>query len=106
MQAGLTEADVQRVSAGSSDEQFADVLAVEEPLEIRIGLTVNGKVEHRAISITMRTPGDDFELAAGFLFTEGILTQPDQIKRIRHCGLPAKNSDLRNTVVVELNDGV
>ena len=106
MQAGLTEADVHRVSAGASDEQFADVLAVEEPLEIRIGLPVDGKVEHRAISITMRTPGDDFELAAGFLFTEGILTHPSQIKRIRHCGLPAKNKNLRNTVIVELNDGV
>ena len=86
---GLTEADVHRVSAGASDEQFTDVLAVEEPLEIRIGLPVNGKFEHRAISITMRTPGEDFELATGFLFTEGILKSPDQIKAIKHCGKPA-----------------
>ena len=50
--------------------------------------------------------GADFELAAGFLFTEGILNDPAQISRIRHCGLPAKDKNIRNTVVVELNEGV
>ena len=115
---GLTEADVHRVSAGASDEQFTDVLAVEEPLEIRIGLPVNSKVEHRAISITMRTPGEDFDLAAGFLFTEGILKSPDQIKQIKHCAphksrpdaagsLPVINSQPHtNTVRVDLHENV
>ncbi|MDM7921887.1 MAG: formate dehydrogenase accessory sulfurtransferase FdhD, partial [Pyrinomonadaceae bacterium] len=60
---------------------------VEEPLEIRLGFEQGGKATHRAISITMRTPGDDGELAAGFLFTEGILKHPGQIRQIRHCGL-------------------
>lgn len=68
----------------SDGREFDDVLAVEEPLEIRLGFP-DGK--HRAISITMRTPGDDGELAAGFLFTEGILKHPSEIKQIRHCGL-------------------
>lgn len=54
----------------------------------------------------MRTPGDDHELAAGFLFTENIINSADQISRIRHCGIPAKGSDIQNTVVVELVDGV
>ena len=67
----------------SDGREFGDCLAVEEPLEIRIGFPDG---THKAISITMRTPGDDGELAAGFLFTEGIVHSPDQIKQIRHCG--------------------
>lgn len=76
---------VRRVNGGPVDEQFDDVLAVEEPLEIRLGYRENGRLTHRAISITMRTPGDDAALAAGFLFTEGIVKKPDQIESIRHC---------------------
>jgi FdhD protein len=77
--------------------QENDTLAVEEPLEIRIGLAK----EHRAVSITMRTPGNDFELAAGFLFTEGILTSKYQIKSIKHCGKFPNN---RNTVRLDLSE--
>ena len=98
--------------AGAVREETPDVLAVEEPLEIRLGLPDK---KHRAISITMRTPGHDGELAAGFLFTEGILTSPDQIKHIGHCGLnPGKANGTigrvatltSNTIRVDLNDGV
>lgn len=101
-----SETTVRRIAAGAEHVDCDDVLAIEEPLEIRIGLRRNGKLEHRAISITMRTPGDDLNLAAGFLFTEGILNHADQIAKIRHCGIPEKGKDLQNTVVVELNDGV
>jgi FdhD protein len=102
----LSKTTVQRVSADADDGEFQDVLAMEEPLEIRLGLREDGLVTHRAISITMRTPGADLELAAGFLFTEGILDRPEQITKIRHCGLSGKNKDLKNTVVVELAEGV
>lgn len=96
----------------SDGREIDDRLAVEEPLEIRIGLPDG---THKAVSITMRTPGDDGELAAGFLFSEGIITSPDQIKQIRHCGLKigankgtldrasALNS---NTIRLDLNDGI
>jgi FdhD protein len=110
-----SETAVRRIAAGEEHVDFDDVLAVEEPLEIRIGFHKNGKLTHKPISITMRTPGDDAELAAGFLFTEGIIRHPDQVKHIRHCGLKigkgggiidraaALNS---NTIRIDLNDGV
>jgi FdhD protein len=54
-----------------------DTLAVEEPLEIR--------VEGRSVSVTMRTPGDDFDLAIGFLLTEGMLAEAAQVRHAMHC---------------------
>lgn len=84
--------DVRRVNDISAI-QDSDLLAIEEPLEIRLG--------NRAISITMRTPGNDFELAAGFLFTEGIIKSPDQIKEIKFCG---KAGQPQNTVRVEIHN--
>lgn len=93
------EAQIQKVSAGNLSETTTDTLAIEEPLEIRIGL---GK-EHRAISITMRTPSNDAELAAGFLFTEGILQSKNQIKSIKHCGKFPNN---QNTIRVDLAENI
>jgi FdhD protein len=55
----------------------ADMLAVEEPLEIRIGGT--------PLTVTMRTPGDDIDLAAGFLFCEGLLNPSIDLRQIRMC---------------------
>lgn len=88
---------ISRVEQNVLQQRLTDTLAVEEPLEIRLGF---GK-EHRAVSITMRTPGNDFELAAGFLFTEGILQNPDQIKAIKHCGKFPNN---QNTVRLDLTE--
>jgi len=65
----------------------SDVLAVEEPLEIRLGCDVDGRRVHRAVSITMRTPGHDPELAVGFLFTEGIIAAKEQVTAVRACGV-------------------
>ena len=59
----------------------SDYLATEEPLEIR--LFANG--ERRTVAVTMRTPGNDFELAAGFLYSEGIINKREDIRRITHC---------------------
>jgi len=70
-----------------------DRLAVEEPLEIRVG--------KQPISVTMRTPGSDRELAAGFLFTEGIVRSSTDIAT-----LTGPNRDLPNVVSVKLRRGV
>jgi FdhD protein len=88
-------------SSESGLEVRTDWVAVEEPLEIRLGFLENGKRTHKAISITMRTPENDFELAAGFLFTEGILQTRDQIISIKHCGKFPNN---QNTVRIEFSD--
>ncbi len=77
-----------------------DALAVEEPLEIRLGYETDGQRLSQSISITMRTPGHDFDLAAGFLFTEGIVQRAEQIQAIRHCG--KMGSEQTNVVKVEL----
>lgn len=63
-------------------EEFDDQLAVEEPLEIRIAYRPGRQKFTKSISVTMRTPGNDAELAAGFLFTEGIIHSKDQIADI------------------------
>lgn len=96
---GLVQIEICRVGVDAG-LATSDVIAVEEPLEIRIGFP-DGK--HNAVSITMRTPGHDAELAAGFLFTEGIFTSPEQIKQIRHCG---KATGFSNTIRVDLNDNI
>jgi len=104
---------VRRVNGGPPDEHFDDLLAVEEPLEIRIGFREDDKLTHRAISITMRTPGDDRALAAGFLFTEGIVKDPGQVASIQHCGRSAERevrsaesgARITNTIRVDLTEG-
>lgn len=75
-----------------------DCVAVEEPLEI--GLTHPAQSEaFTSLAITMRTPGQDAELAAGFLWTEGIITEPEQILTVRPRG-PIQPGGWRNRIEV------
>jgi FdhD protein len=77
----------------------ADTLVAEEPLEIRL----NGK----PLAITMRTPGDDFALAAGFLVSEGVLGRADELANIVYCaGATVDGSNSYNVVDVRLAQGV
>lgn len=101
----ISEVAVHRIVEACSTSQ-RDSLAVEEPLEIRLGYEIEGKRTSQSVSITMRTPDDDFELAAGFLFTENIIRRSADIKRIFHCGAPLEGSAVRNTVRVDLRAGV
>jgi FdhD protein len=60
-----------------------DMLAVEEPLEIIIGYGTAAKRQHKTIAVTMRTPDHDFDLALGFLFTEGVIASKNDVKSVR-----------------------
>ena len=96
---------VQKFS-GELAEKKDDLLALEEPLEIRLGY---GSLQHReqkSLSVTMRTPGNDFELALGFLFTEGIIHSYDQVESIKYCEDVGRQEEKENVVRSELKPEV
>ncbi len=82
-----------------------DVVAVEEPLEIRVAHTADdGSRTVDTVAVTMRTPGDDFDLVAGFLHGEGLVVRPDAIQELTYC----RSGDEQECNVVEarLRQGV
>src|SRR5919199_3488791 len=70
-----------RVVEDGSIRVRPDALATEEPMEMRL---ISGGAK-RTVAVTMRTPGADFELAAGFLFCEGVIAGPGDVRRITYC---------------------
>ena len=90
----------------SDDTHVEDLVAIEEPLEIRLGFLHRGLHGQKSVSITMRTPGSDAELAVGFLVGEGILREPGNVREVRHCGSEEEGRENRNVVRVELAEGV
>jgi len=79
-----------------------DTLATEEPIEIRL---LSGGLR-QTVAVTMRTPGADFELAAGFLYGEGIVSSPEDVERISYCVDADVDAEQRyNIVNVELREG-
>ena len=90
---------VVRLTVGENPTSREDVLAVEEPLEIR----VNG----RSLAVTMRTPGNDFDLAAGFLVSEGVITRNEHFSTARYCaGATVEGVNTYNVLDVSLAPGV
>lgn len=83
-----------------------DIVAVEEPLEIQLSSATGAGSAAKSVSITMRTPGHDAELAVGFLFTEGIIKTADQILAVGHRGEKDDATGLQNIVRVELRPDV
>lgn len=67
---------------GAGVIQDEDLLAVEEPLEIQLRYTEAGQPQYKSVAVTMRTPGNDGELATGFLFTEGIIQDYKQVASV------------------------
>ena len=80
------ERSVLRVTVGAGPVRRVDTLAGEEPLELRIG--------GQSLAVTMRTPGADFDLAAGFLVSEGVISRKEELVTMRYC--PGKDEDEMN----------
>lgn len=90
--------------AGDEGVESADRVAVEEPLEIRVVVEEGGRRQRHPIAVTMRTPGHDLELAAGFLHGEGALAGKDAVAGIGHC-TSGGAEEARNVVEVALVPG-
>ena len=89
---------VLRIRDGAVRTRRPDTLAGEEPLEIRL--------DGRPLTVTMRTPGDDFDLAAGFLVGEGVVHRAGQVTAIRYCaGATADGGNTYNVVDVLTTPG-
>lgn len=97
----IREVDITRVEGRRSFER-ADTLAREEPLEIKLAYGPYGQRQSRSLAVTMRTPGQDEELAAGFLFTEGIIGKASDIREMRHVGEALAPEASENILLVEL----
>ncbi|MBL7865286.1 MAG: formate dehydrogenase accessory sulfurtransferase FdhD [Cyclobacteriaceae bacterium] len=95
---GATEIFTVKKVGASQTGTATDTLAVEEPLEINIVFGPTEKRIKKKVSVTMRTPGNDGELAVGFLFTEGIIRTKEDVLRV--------TSDTLNVVVIEVREDV
>lgn len=84
---------IERYRAGIR-EPATDRTTVEEPLEIRVG--------GQTLGVTMRTPGHDFELTAGFLMAEGIVSRPEEIVRMEHCREVRSPEEEGNVVIARI----
>jgi len=102
---GIKSFEIKKFGA-KSVEKKPDLVAWEEPLEIRLGFGEMENRQQKSISLTMRTPtGHDFELALGFLFTEGIIVNLDDILSIRYCVDTGRQTQ-ENIVRVELKPNI
>ena len=104
----MTNSKVSKVkvgSVGTKEEIKEDLLVVEEPLEIRLNYGETDDRKEKSVSVTMRTPGNDFELAIGFLFTEGIIKNYQEIEKIAYCET-VKNTERGNVLRVHLSSSV
>jgi FdhD protein len=88
---------VTKLTVGADPVRRSDTLAVEEPLEIRVcGLS---------LAVTMRTPGHDVELAAGFLVSEGVISRGDEFRSAIHCGGPGTGGPITGISIGAPADG-
>jgi FdhD protein len=94
---GVAERRVLKVRAGGEARRARDRLAVEEPLELRVA--------GRPVGVTMRTPGNDFELAIGYCISERLVASPEDIEAVRFCA-PEGEAQEFNVLTVDLRPGV
>jgi FdhD protein len=100
----ISPVNILKVSFDSFEEK-SDLVVVEEPLEIRLGYGNIEDRQQRNVSVTMRTPTHDFELALGFLYSEGIITSYNQVMSVKYC-VDAGQQSTENIVRVELKPDI
>ena len=87
-----------------SSKEVSDQISIEEPLEIILKYKEKENWIENTISITMRTPGDDKDLATGFLFNERVIEKIDYIEKIELTGEPVGEYKLKNKIIIEINN--
>ena len=85
-------------------EEITDEVTIEEPLEFSIAFGAQSSREIKNIAVTMRTPGNDFELVLGFLYSEGIIKNKSDVQAITRMDNLEDPSNIENTVLVELDE--
>lgn len=95
---GIVRKEIIRYKPGTGRQEMADVVVAETPLEIVIGHGPAGARKHSNIASTMRTPGDDFNLVAGWLYSEGIIGCAADLSGIRY-------GDHTDMIIAELSPG-
>ena len=98
--------DIDKILPDAARQPDSDVITVEEPLEIRLSYTARGERIEQSISVTMRTPGNDEELAVGFLAGEAIVRRSADVRLVEHRGPPSPDKGVQNVIRVELADDV
>ncbi|GAA4507650.1 formate dehydrogenase accessory sulfurtransferase FdhD [Hymenobacter ginsengisoli] len=104
-QASAERTTVQRV-VGTTLTRATDVLAIEAPLEISLEYGPSGQRQTHSLAVTMRTPGHDAELVAGFLLSEGIINSPADIESLAHHADPRRPKERGNVLRAVLAPGV
>lgn len=97
--------DIRKIR-GDAESSIEDSVAVEEPLEIQLSSSTQTGSAAKSVSITMRTPGDDVDLALGFLYTEGIIRSGSDVIAVRHVGQSSGDDAAQNIVRVEMQPDV
>jgi FdhD protein len=105
MKQSVVHKDITKIK-GKTKREVGDVLAVEEPLEIRVGYGPENNREQKAIAVTMRTPGNDEELALGFLYSENVIQSKQDVLSIKPC-INKESGEIEDNVLrVELSPDV
>ncbi len=95
---------VKRYQQGQISET-EDLVALEEPLEVRLGYGVASDRQQERLAVTMRTPGNDFELGLGMLYGEGIISSRKEVESVHYCET-VKPEEKENVIRIELSEGV
>ncbi|MBK7869263.1 MAG: formate dehydrogenase accessory sulfurtransferase FdhD [Saprospiraceae bacterium] len=105
MSKGIIKRDIKKLKENHA-AAWEDTLVVEEPLEIKIAYGKGTQRKQKDLAVTMRTPGNDFDLAMGFLFTEGIILSAKDVLQMRYLAEQLDEASQENIVLVDLQTDI